>query len=130
MAHRSRRPAQTGWGAPPVAQGNTQGGWAASAPLAPVAPAAAPEKDAVPEKEDDGVVVDPAVLEATFVFCLVWSLGASVIQKHGFSDRDRVDSDDEKAQTLARRVGWGPNLSFTSIGIADSKRPLSVGERG
>ena len=36
--------AKTGWGAPPVAQGSTQGGWATSAPPAPVAPAAAPEK--------------------------------------------------------------------------------------
>ena len=37
--------AQTGWGAPPVAQGSTQGGWATSAPLAPVvARPAAPEK--------------------------------------------------------------------------------------
>ena len=37
--------AQTGWGAPPVAQGSTQGGWAASAPLAPVvARPAAPKK--------------------------------------------------------------------------------------
>ena len=36
--------AQTGWGAPPVAQGSTQGGWATSAPPAPVAPAAAPKK--------------------------------------------------------------------------------------
>ena len=37
-------PPSTGWGAPPVAQGSTQGGWATSAPPAPVAPAAAPEK--------------------------------------------------------------------------------------
>ena len=37
--------AQTGWGAPPVAQGSTQGGWATSAPPAPVAPAAAPKKE-------------------------------------------------------------------------------------
>ena len=37
--------AQTGWGAPPVAQGSTQGGWATSAPPAPVAPAAAPQKE-------------------------------------------------------------------------------------
>ena len=29
---------------PPVAQGSTQGGWATSAPPAPVAPAAAPKK--------------------------------------------------------------------------------------
>ena len=37
-------PPSTGWGAPPVAQRSTQGGWATSAPPAPVAPAAAPEK--------------------------------------------------------------------------------------
>ena len=37
-------PPSTGWGAPPVAQGSTQGGWATSAPPAPVAPAAAPKK--------------------------------------------------------------------------------------
>ena len=41
-------PPSTGWGAPPVAQqGSTQGGWAASAPLAPVvARPAAPKKKA------------------------------------------------------------------------------------
>ena len=39
-------PPSTGWGAPPVAQqGSTQGGWATSAPPAPVAPAAAPKKE-------------------------------------------------------------------------------------
>ena len=39
-------PPSTGWGAPPVAQGSTQGGWATSAPLAPVvARPAAPEKE-------------------------------------------------------------------------------------
>ena len=37
-------PPSTGWGAPPVAQGSAQGGWATSAPPAPVAPAAAPKK--------------------------------------------------------------------------------------
>ena len=37
-------PPSTGWAAPPVAQGSAQGGWATSAPPAPVAPAAAPEK--------------------------------------------------------------------------------------
>ena len=78
-----------------------------------VLPAAAPEKDAVPEKEDDGVVVDPAVLEATFVFCLVWSLGASVIQKHGFSDRDRVDAFIKKLAGFSCKEGEG--LSPTTL---------------
>ncbi len=39
-------PSTGGWGAPPVAQGSAQGGWAASAPLAPVAPPAEPKKKA------------------------------------------------------------------------------------
>ena len=38
-------PPSTGWGAPLVAQQGTQGGWATSAPPAPVAPAAAPKKE-------------------------------------------------------------------------------------
>ena len=71
------------------------------------------EKDAVSEKEDDGVVVDPAVLEATFVFCLVWSLGASVIQKHGFNDRDRVDAFIKKLAGFSCKEGEG--LSPTTL---------------
>ena len=77
------------------------------------AAATAADKDALPDKEDDGVVVDPAVLEATFVFCLVWSLGASVIQKHGFNDRDRVDAFVKKLAGFSCKEGEG--LSPTTL---------------
>jgi dynein heavy chain len=30
-------------------------------------------------------------LEAVFIFCLVWSLGAAVVQKGSVQDRDRFD---------------------------------------
>ena len=88
------------------------------------AAATAADKDALPDKEDDGVVVDPAVLEATFVFCLVWSLGASVIQKHGFNDRDRVDAFVKKLAGFSCKEGEG--LSPTTLPKASLYEYLSL----
>ena len=70
-----------------------------------------PEKDAGGEEEspdeDNLTVLDPTVLEATFIFCLVWSLGASVIQKHGFNDRDRLDTFIKKIAGMSCKEGEG-----------------------
>jgi dynein heavy chain len=40
---------------------------------------------------DDRKITDPTVIEATFIFCLVWSVGGAVVQKLGAQDRDRFD---------------------------------------
>ena len=57
--------------------------------------------------EDDLTIVDPAVLEAVFIFCLVWSMGASVIQKAGFNDRDRVDKFIKQIAGMPSKEGEG-----------------------
>ncbi|DBA95316.1 TPA: Dynein heavy chain cytoplasmic [Trebouxia sp. C0006] len=40
---------------------------------------------------DSGHYTDPNVLEAIFVFCCVWSLGACIVQRPGCEDRDRFN---------------------------------------
>ena len=42
--------------------------------------------------EEVSAEIDDNSLEAVFIFCLVWSVGAAVIQKPGVQDRDRFDN--------------------------------------
>ena len=60
--------------------------------------------------------LDATVLEATFVFCLVWSVGAAVIQKHGFNDRDLFD------KFLKRVAGF---MTFDGEGLTATQLPKS-----
>lgn len=41
--------------------------------------------------EDHPRMADPQVLEALFVFCVMWSIGACVVQRPDAADRDRFD---------------------------------------
>ena len=62
---------------------------------------------------EDRKDLDATVLEATFIFCLVWSVGAAVIQKQGFDDRDLMD------KFIKRTSGYncfdGEGLSATQL---------------
>uniref|UniRef100_A0A7S0KGL4 Dynein-1, subspecies f n=1 Tax=Micromonas pusilla TaxID=38833 RepID=A0A7S0KGL4_MICPS len=42
--------------------------------------------------EEVSAEMDDNSLEAAFIFCIVWSVGAAVIQKPGFADRDKFDN--------------------------------------
>ncbi|KAF5830619.1 hypothetical protein DUNSADRAFT_14266 [Dunaliella salina] len=40
---------------------------------------------------DNPRMSDPQLMEATFVFCVVWSIGATIVQRSDANDRDRFD---------------------------------------
>lgn len=42
--------------------------------------------------EDHPRMADPQILEAVFIFCVVWSLGACIVQRPDAPDRDRFDA--------------------------------------
>ncbi|MEW5308429.1 MAG: hypothetical protein WDW38_000392 [Sanguina aurantia] len=54
---------------------------------------------------------DPQVLEALFVFCVVWSIGAVMVQQPGAPDRDRFDA-------LLKHIA--------SMGLVDAERLSST----
>ena len=62
-------------------------------------------------EEDETPILDPTIVEASFIFSLVWSIGSAIVQNTQIQDRDRFDA-------FIKKLSGIPTMSADSLAAA------------